>query len=70
MATTAKMTIYVTSTRGNSRIRLVFNGKYVSFPVNAPAFDLKGQPLMTTSTQGAFWRQVLGIATSSVDTLP
>ena len=70
MATTAKMTIYVTSTRANSRIRVVMNGKYVSFPVNASPFDLKLQPLMTTASIGAFWRQVLGIATTNVNTLP
>lgn len=70
MATTAKMTVYVTSTRGASRVRIVMNGKYVSFPVNAPSFNLAAQPLMTTASQGAFWRQVLGIVTTNVNTLP
>ena len=70
MATKAKLTVYVTSTRGASQIRIVSNGKYVSTPVIFPTISLSSQPILTTATTGAFWRQVLGIVNTQVNALP
>lgn len=70
MATTAKMTLFVTSTRGASRVRIGTVGKYVSTPVNDIEINLPGQPLLTTSSSKAFWLAVLAIATANVTALP
>lgn len=70
MATTAKLTLFVTSTRGASRVRIGTTGKYVSTPVNDIELNLPGQPLLSTSTSKAFWLQVLAIATTNISALP
>ncbi len=70
MATTAKMTLFVTSTRGASRVRIGTTGKYVSTPVNDVELDLRGQPLLSTASSKVFWQAVLAIATTNVNALP
>jgi hypothetical protein len=70
VATTAKMTLFVTSTRANSRVRIGSTGKYVSTPVNDIEIDLPKQPLLTTASSKAFWLAVLAIATANVSALP
>lgn len=70
MATTAKMTLFVTSTRANSRIRIGTVGRYVSTPVNDVEIDLHGQPLLTTASSKEFWQAVLAIASTNVNALP
>lgn len=66
MATTAKMTIRVTSSRSASRVRIGTAGRYISFPVNGIEFDETGQPIFTTASQHAFWGAVLAVVTTAV----
>lgn len=70
MATTARMDVRVTSTRGASKVVISTYGKYVSTPVNTVEITAAGQPLITTATNKAFWQQVLGIVTTQVNALP
>lgn len=70
MATTAKMTLFVTSTRATSRVRIGTTGKYVSTPVNDIEINLTGQPLLTTASSKAFWLAVIAIAQTAVSALP
>lgn len=70
MATTARMDIRVTSTRGASKVVISSYGKYVSTPVNTVEITAPGQPLFTTATSKAFWQAVLAVATTQVNALP
>jgi hypothetical protein len=64
------MSLYVTSTRGKSRVRIATKGKYVSTSVNDLELDLTGQPLIQFTTTKQFWQAVLTIATTNVNALP
>ncbi len=70
MATTAKMTLFVTSTRGASQVRIGTVGKYISTPVNDVEIKLTGLPLLSTATSKIFWQAVLAQATTAVNALP
>jgi hypothetical protein len=70
MATTAKLTVFVTSSRGKSVVRIGTTGKYVSTPVNTIEITVPNAPLMTTSSTGAFWRAVMAIVDAQLATVP
>lgn len=70
MATMAKMTIRVTSSRSASRIRVATAGRYVTFEANGITFDETGQPILPTSSQHALWGAVLAIVTPLVEASP
>lgn len=70
MATTAKLTIFVTSTRGASKVRVGTVGKYVSTPVNDIELTLAGQPLFSTASSKVFWQAVMAAATNAIAALP
>jgi uncharacterized protein (DUF2345 family) len=59
VATTAKLTVRVTSSRSASRVRIGTTGRYISFDVNGIEADETGQPIFTTASQHAFWGAVL-----------
>lgn len=70
MATTARIDIRVTSSRGHSTIRIASHGRYVSFPAAGYQRQLSNQPIITTASLEAFWAQVLGIATANLAANP
>jgi len=70
MATTARMDVRVTSTRGASKVVISTYGKYVSTPVNTIEITAAGQPLFSTSTTKAFWQAVLAVVDAQVAALP
>lgn len=66
MATTAKLTVRVTSSRSASRVQVSTNGRYISFETNGITFDETGQPIFTTASQHAFWGAVLDVVQAAV----
>jgi hypothetical protein len=66
VATTAKLTVFVTSTRGKSIVRIGTTGKYVSTPVNTVEIVVNPAPLMTTATVGDFWRAVMAVVNAQL----
>lgn len=70
MATTAKLTVFITSTRSKSVVRIGTVGKYVSTPVNGVEILVPNAPLMTTASQGAFWRAVLAVVDAQMAGVP
>jgi len=70
MATTARMDVRVTSTRGASKVVISTYGKYVSTPVNTIEITAASQPLFSTSTTKAFWQAVLAVVDAQVAALP
>lgn len=67
MATLAKLTVRVTSTRGASQVRYSTSGKYVSLDVNTLSAYLSGQPIQPTSSVAAFWTSVLAIVAAKIE---
>lgn len=70
MATTARLSVYVTSTRGASKVRIATVGKYVSTPVNSIEITVPGASLMPTSSVGAFWRAVMAVVDAQLAGVP
>lgn len=70
MATTAKLTVRVTSSRAASRVQISTNGRYISTDMNGIEFDETGQPIFTTASQHAFWGAVLSVVQAAVATSP
>lgn len=70
MASMAKMTIRVTSSRGASTVRISSNGRYVSFNTSGYQRTLSGQPVQPTTSLQAFWASILAITQESLTTTP
>lgn len=70
MATVAKLTVRVTSSRSASRVRIGTTGIYLSTPMNTVEVDATGQPIFTTASAKAFWGAVLAVAQSEIAALP
>lgn len=70
MASQAKMTIRVTSSRGASTVSYSTNGRYVSFNAAGLNEQLLQQPIQPTTGLSAFWTSVLEIVQASVDPPP
>jgi hypothetical protein len=66
MASQAKLTIRVGSSRGASTVQYSTNGRYVSLPTNSLTNNLAGQPIQPTASQKAFWLSVLAIVTADI----
>lgn len=67
MASQAKLTIRVTSTRGGSTVRWSTTGKYVSLITGGFGRLLSGQPIQPTSSVGTFWESVLAIVSANIE---
>jgi hypothetical protein len=59
MASTAKLTVRVGSTRGGSTISLSSSGRYASLNTNEVREDLAQQPIQPTASEQVFWTSVL-----------
>lgn len=70
MATTARMDLRVTSTRGASKLVISTYGRYVSEPVNTIEITQGALPLYSAATDKAFWLAILSEATALVTALP
>jgi hypothetical protein len=70
MATLAKMTVRVTSTRGASTVSFSSSGTYVSTPVNGYSVTLTGQPIQPTTDDKTFWASVLAIVQANIAANP
>jgi hypothetical protein len=66
MASTAQITITVSSTRGASTISYRTKGRYVSFTTAGLAETLNREPIQPTSSLSAFWLSVLGAVESNI----
>lgn len=66
MASLAKITIRVGSTRGASQVRISTAGKYVSLDVNTISAYLPSEPIQPTSSPAAFWSSVLAIVQAQI----
>jgi hypothetical protein len=70
MASQAKITIRVTSSRGASTVSFSSNGRYVSFNTAGYQRQLLGQPIQPTTSLEAFWASVLGIVQADLTANP
>jgi len=70
MATQAKITIRVTSTRGASTVSFISAGTYVSTPENGYSVTLTGQPIQPTTDQKTFWSSVLALVQANTAANP
>lgn len=66
MATQAKITIRVGSTRGASTVQYSTVGTYVSTSVNTYNVSLTDQPILPTTSQKDFWLAVLAIVQAEI----
>lgn len=66
MASQAKLTIRVGSTRSGSTIEFSTAGRYVSTPVNDLGEVLSSQAIQPTSSSKAFWTSVLAVVQAAV----
>jgi len=69
MASTAKLEIRVTASRGASTISYVTKGRYVSFTTSGLTDTLTGQPIQPTTSLSAFWLSVLAIVQAEITAL-
>lgn len=69
MANRARISIWVTSTRGASQVRYNTVGRYVSTDVNTISDYLHSQPIFTTASPAAFWLAVLPIVQADITAL-
>lgn len=67
MASQAKITIRVGSTRGATTIQASTTGKYVSFPTTGLTLDLTKQPILPTASLDGFWLQVLSVVQAAIN---
>lgn len=70
MASQAKLTIRVGSTRGASSVSFTSVGQYVSTPVAGYAIVLNGQPIQPTADPKTFWTSVLAIVQAYINDNP
>jgi hypothetical protein len=70
MATRARMTLTVTSTRGATQLTITSVGRYVSADMNKYSIYLPSEPLQPTSSQAAFWLSILAIASAYITANP
>lgn len=70
MATLAKMTVRVTSTRGASTVSFSSSGTYVSTPVNGYSVTLPGEAILPTTDDKTFWTAVLAIVQANIAANP
>ncbi len=70
MASMAKMTIRVGSSRGASTVSISSNGRYVSFNTSGYQRTLSGQPVQPTTSLETFWASILAIVQESLTTTP
>lgn len=66
MATQAKITVRVSSSRGASTVEFSSAGTYVSTPVNGYSVTLTGQPIQPTTDDKTFWLSVLAIVQANI----
>jgi hypothetical protein len=69
MATTAKIVITVTSSRGASKVTYATKGRYVSFTTAGLTADLLQQPIQPTTSLPVFWLSVLAIVQANLTAL-
>ena len=67
MANRARISIWVTSTRGAAQIRYGTVGRYVSLNVNTLANFMPGQPIQPTSSPAAFWDSVIALVVADIN---
>lgn len=70
VATVAKMTVRVSSSRSASRVQVSSNGRYISTPMNTIELNETGQPIYTTASPKAFWTAVLADVQAAIAALP
>ena len=70
MASQAKLTVRVKSSRGASRIEYSTGGRYVSFNADGYERYLTGQPILGTASLSAFWLAVLAIVQADITANP
>lgn len=70
MATQAKITIRVTSTRGASTVSFSSTGTYVSTAVNGYSVTLTDQPIQPTTDNKTFWTSVLALVQAEIAANP
>lgn len=70
MATLAKITLRVTSTRGASTVSYSSSGTYVSTPVNGYSVTLTDQAILPTTDDKTFWTAVLAIVQANIAANP
>jgi len=70
MATQAKITVRVTSSRGASTVQFSSAGTYVSTPENGYSVSLTGQPILPTTDQKTFWTAVLALVQANIAANP
>lgn len=70
MATQAKITVRVTSTRGGSNVSFASTGSYISTPMNGYSVDLAGEAVQPTADQKTFWTSVLAIVQAQIAANP
>ena len=70
MATQAKITVRVTSTRGASTVSYSSTGAYVSTPVNGYSVTLTDQAIMPTTDEKTFWLAVLAVVQAQITESP
>lgn len=67
MASTAKLEIRVTSSRGASAVTISSKGRYVNLATNGYQFYMPRQAIQPTSSQKAFWLSVLAIVQAEIE---
>lgn len=70
MATVAKLTVRVTSSRSASVVKVGTTGRYIATPMNDIEIDATGQPIFTTASPKAFWTAVLAVCQAEIAALP
>lgn len=70
MASQAKLTIRVTSSRGGSTVSFSSNGRYVSFNTSGYQRSLLEQPVQPTTGLSVFWLSVLAAVTAAIEANP
>lgn len=70
MASQAKLTVRVTSTRGGANVSFSSVGTYISTPMNGYSVNLPGEAVQPTSDQRAFWLSVIAIVQAQITASP
>lgn len=66
MATRARLTITVTSSRNSSTVEIRSNGSYRGLTTNKEEKTITGLPLYGNATEEQFWTSVLGEVSTNV----
>lgn len=70
MASQAKITVRVRSSRGGSTISYTTAGRYVSFSTTGYQRELLGQPIQPTASLSAFWLAILAAVQADITANP